>query len=90
MSPLNTAVPTPVVEVVETPALPTRVSEQDLQTLQLANTNKTISRLTAEKAISDHNTADMTHRFVTLQVFVKYGLDQSKDTVDESGNIVRG
>jgi hypothetical protein len=79
--------------VVETPATvmqPEKLSEQDLNTLREAIVNAKLARLTAEKSIAENNAADLSHRYIVLQLFVKYGLALGVDSIDDAGTFVRG
>ena len=43
----------------------------------------------AESALAKNQLAELEHKNLILQLFLKYGLNPSVDMIDENGNIVR-
>ena len=76
-------------QILQSPPEIAKIDEDDKSVLQTAKTNKTIALLNAEKAISQHQTAEINYKYVILQLYMKYGLTQ-EDSIDEQGNIQRG
>lgn len=74
-------------EKMETPV--EKLSETDRLALELAKSRKQTTQASAEKALAQHETAELAYKYVVLQLFVKYGLNE-KDAVNEDGTIVRG
>jgi len=65
------------------------LSEADKHVLEVASLNMKLARSNAEKAIAENNSADVSYRYVVLQLYMKYGLT-STDALDEKGVIHRG
>lgn len=75
--------------VAPVPAPQETLSEADRHVLEVANLNMKVARSNAEKAIAENNSADVSYRYVVLQLYMKYGLTSS-DALDEKGVIHRG
>ena len=43
----------------------------------------------AESALAKNQLAELEHKNLILQLFLKYGLNPSVDVIDENGNIIR-
>jgi hypothetical protein len=65
------------------------IQEADKLALELAKMNKRLAAVNAEKALAQNETADLHYKYVVLQIYMKYGLTPN-DSIDESGNILRG
>jgi hypothetical protein len=66
-----------------------KLSDIDRMAIELAKTNRKLALCQAEKALAQHETAEVSYKYVVLQVYMKYGLSES-DAIDENGNILRG
>ena len=67
--------------------LPTRLSEEDRQSLSQSIMNRKMALLQAEKTLAQHELAEANYKNFVLQVYMKYGL-KTTDTVTENGDIV--
>lgn len=74
----------PVPEAIES------ISEFDKMNLELAKMNRKVALANAEKALSQNDLADVSYKYVMLQLYMKYGLSTDKDIMDENGIIHRG
>jgi hypothetical protein len=89
------AVPTPPAPVVPTPPAPVvpppnpRMSEEDRLNLELAKSRRETAMAQAKEAVAKSETAELAHRYVVLQIYVKYGLN-ANDVINENGEIVKG
>jgi hypothetical protein len=84
--------PSPFVQAsgnAQPPQVPDVLVPEDLRVFEISLSNNKLARLTAEKAIAEANSADANHRYIMLQIFVKYGLT-AQDAISEQGAIVRG
>jgi len=57
--------------------------------VEVAKANKRLALAQAEKALAQNETADVSYKYMILQLYMKYGLT-AQDAIDESGNIIRG
>jgi hypothetical protein len=82
-----------VVTSVHTPvppsALPARLSETDKLTLDLAKERRATALAEAKSAVSKGETADLTYKYVVLQLYLKYHLSE-QDALNENGDILYG
>ena len=58
--------------------------------MELAKSNKKLALVTAEKALAQHESAEVSYKYVVLQLFMKYGLSPSVDLLNEDGSFIRG
>ncbi len=65
------------------------VSDQDKNALQLAKMRLKIAEANAEKALAQTECAEVSYRYLLLQVYFKYKIDPKVDALDEEGNIIR-
>lgn len=72
--------PIPVVE---------QLTEVDKMTLELAKLKRHLALAQAEKALAQNDTADVSYKYIVLQLYMKYGLTEA-DAIDESGKILKG
>lgn len=64
------------------------LQDSDKMALEMAKMNKKLAISNAEKALAQNEVADLHYKYVVLQIYMKYGLNQN-DSIDENGNIVR-
>lgn len=70
------------------PKIVERLSESDKNTLGLAIMNRKLALSNAEKALAQHENAELSYKYLVMQLYMKYGLSTS-DTITENGDIVR-
>lgn len=66
-----------------------KISEADRMALELAKSNKKLAVAQAEKALAQNETAEVSYKYVVLQLYMKYGLS-AEDAITEAGEIIRG
>jgi len=66
-----------------------QLQELDRMALELAKSKRHLALAQAEKALAQNDTADVSYKYVVLQLYMKYGLTEA-DAIDESGKILRG
>jgi len=66
-----------------------KLSDSDRMIVEVAKANKRLALAQAEKALAQNETADVSYKYMILQLYMKYGLT-AQDAIDESGNIIRG
>lgn len=66
-----------------------RLSDVDRMALDLAKSNKKLAVAQAEKALAQNETAEVSYKYVVLQLYMKYGLT-AEDAITEAGDIIRG
>lgn len=73
------------------PEVPTeKIMEEDRLALELAKSNRKVALANAEKALAQNEAAEVSYRYVVLQIFMKYGLNPNADVLKEDGTVVRG
>jgi hypothetical protein len=68
---------------------PTMLLDIDKMALELAKARRQIALAQSEKAMAQQESAELAYRYVVLQLYMKYGLNES-DAIDESGKIIIG
>jgi len=66
-----------------------QLQDVDRMALELAKSKRMVALAQAEKALAQNETADVSYKYVVLQLYMKYGLTEV-DAIDESGKILRG
>jgi len=66
-----------------------RISELDRLSLELAKSNRRLALANAEKALAQNETADVSYKYLVLQLYMKYGLTEV-DAINEAGEILKG
>jgi len=66
-----------------------QLHEIDRMALELAKSKRHLALAQAEKALAQNDTADISYKYVVLQLYMKYGLTEA-DAIDENGKILRG
>lgn len=92
--PAQTAIEQSVNNVVQMPPVSAqqtnlKLNDLDKMSLEVAKANNKAARAQAEKAIAQSETADMTYKYIVLQIYMKYGLSGS-DAISEDGSIIIG
>ena len=83
-----------VTEVTSTPetvtsVLPERLTDVDKMALELAKSRRETALATAKTALAQNENAELSYKYVVLQLYMKYGLTD-KDAISEAGEILRG
>jgi hypothetical protein len=81
--PLGSVVPMPV------PGGPSRLSDMDRMALELARQQRLTALADARTAIAQNEKAELSYKYVVLQLYMKYGLTDA-DAISEQGDIVKG
>ncbi len=71
------------------PAAPAKLTDEDRLTLQLAKSRNETALYIAKEALAKSETAEVTYKYVVLQLYMKYGLSP-QDGLSENGDIIRG
>jgi len=79
----------PVAEPTAVPAPSERISEVDRMALELAKSKREVALAEAKTALANNEKADLAYRYVVLQIYLKYGMNE-RDALSEAGEIVRG
>lgn len=66
-----------------------KISEQDKHVLEMAVMQRKLSLANAEKALAENNAAELAHKHIVLQLYMKYGMNVETDSIDEQGVIKR-
>jgi len=75
---------------VNMPSAPERLADVDKMALDLARANRKTALAEAQKALAQNETAELSYKYVVLQLYMKYGLTAS-DAINESdGTLLRG
>jgi len=81
--PLGSVVPMPV------PTPQARLSDIDRMALELARQQRLTALADARAAIAQNEKAELSYKYVVLQLYMKYGLTDA-DAISEGGDIVKG
>jgi hypothetical protein len=81
--PLGSVVPMPL------PTAPARLSDIDRMALELARQQRLTALADARAAIAQNEKAELSYKYVVLQLYMKYGLTDA-DAISEQGDIVKG
>lgn len=80
----------PVALPAPTPPVPiTKLTEEDKLALEVAKARRETALAQAKEALAKNETAELAYKYVTLQLFMKYGLTAS-DAIGENGDLLRG
>ena len=66
-----------------------RLGETERLTLEVARMNRKVALANAEKALAQNDSAELSYRYIMLQMYMKYGLSVETDTIDEQGYVHR-
>ena len=89
MSEENKDTAAPVAEPTAAPAVSEKIAEVDRMALELAKSKRETALAEAKTALANNEKADLAYRYVVLQIYLKYGMND-KDALSEAGDIVRG
>lgn len=78
-----------MLEDTNVPEVPAKLEEADRLALELAKQKRLTALANAEKSLAQNEKAELEYKYVVLQLYMKYHLDQS-DALSEDGNIIRG
>ena len=81
-TPLGSVVPMPV------PGAPAKLSDIDRMALELARQQRLTALADAKAAIAQNEKAELSYKYVVLQLYMKYGLTDA-DAISETGDIVK-
>lgn len=70
--------------------VPEMLSQADFSALEIAKLNRKVALKEAEKALAQNESADMSFKYVILQLYMKYKLDVTGDAISDDGKIMRG
>jgi hypothetical protein len=62
----------------------------DIAALEIAKLNRKVALKEAEKALAQNEAAEVSFKYVVLQLYMKYKLDAATDAINEDGRILRG
>lgn len=77
------------VTVASLPVIPEKLSEVDKMALELAKSRRETALATAKTALAQNDNAELSYKYVVLQLYMKYSLTD-KDAISEAGDIIRG
>jgi len=87
---VNSEAVAPVVPVTApVQAGPTRLSDVDKLSLDLARAKRQTALEAAKTALAQNQNAELEYKYLILQIYMKYGLTDA-DAISEAGDIVRG
>lgn len=66
------------------------LAAQDISALDIARLNRKVALKEAEKALAQNEAAELSFKYIILQLYMKYKLDVIKDGITEDGKIMRG
>lgn len=66
-----------------------KMADVDRMALELAKSRRETALAEAKTALAQNEKADLSYKYVVLQLYMKYGLTEA-DAITESGDIVRG
>ena len=78
-----------VAEPTAVPVPAERIVEVDRMALELAKSKRETALAEAKTALANNEKADLAYRYVVLQIYLKYGMNE-RDALNENGEIVRG
>jgi len=84
VAPTPAAPPAPVLS-----AGPARLADVDRLSLDLARTKRQTALAEAKTALANNENAELTYKYLVLQLYMKYGLTH-EDAISESGDIILG
>ena len=71
------------------PAIQNKLSDTDKMFLDLAKAKRETALAEAKTALAQHEKAELTYKYIVLQIYMKYGLTE-KDALNENGDILIG
>jgi hypothetical protein len=85
-APEPAAEPAPV--QVQMPAPTQRLQEVDRMALELAKSKRQTALAEAKTALANNENAELSYKYVVLQLYMKYGLTD-RDAISEAGEIIK-
>ena len=82
-TPLGSVVPVPV------PAATPKLLDIDKAALDLARERRKTALAEAKTALAQNDNAELSYKYVILQIYMKYGLTDA-DAISEAGDIIKG
>lgn len=76
-------------EKIELVAPKETLNDMDKMILDLAKSKRQTALALAEKALAQNETAEISYKYIILQIYMKYGLTEA-DAINENGEIMRG
>lgn len=70
------------------PAPVLRMQESDRMSLELAKANRKLALSEAQTALAKNENAELAYKYVVLQIYLKYGLNEN-DAINENGEIIK-
>lgn len=78
------------IDEIKTSEEPTmKLRDIDRMVIELAKANKKTALAQAEKSLAQNELAELSYKYVVLQLYMKYGLTEA-DVITESGEIIKG
>lgn len=77
-----------VVDVSAVPMPNLKMQESDRLSLELAKLNRKLALAEAQTALAKNENAELSYKYVVLQIYMKYGLTE-KDAINENGEIIK-
>jgi hypothetical protein len=74
---------------VQQEAVTEKLQDADRLTLELAKAKRQTALAEAKTALANNENAELSYKYVVLQLYMKYGLT-SKDAISENGDVIRG
>jgi hypothetical protein len=71
------------------PVVHPKMAEEDKLVLELAKARRDTALAQAKESLAKNETAELSYKYVILQLYMKYGLNQN-DAIGEDGSIIRG
>lgn len=78
-----------VVDLKEVSSVKETLSDVDRMALELSKSKRQTALAEAKTALAQNEIAELSYKYVVLQLYMKYGLNSS-DAINENGDIVRG
>jgi hypothetical protein len=78
-----------VTEISAVPAISEKLADVDRMALELAKSKRQVALAEAKTALANNDNAELSYKYVVLQLYMKYGLSEA-DAISESGEIIRG
>lgn len=70
-------------------ARPNKLAETDRLQLDLAKARRQTALAEAKTALANNENAELSYKYIVLQLYMKYGLSQT-DALSEAGDIIYG
>jgi hypothetical protein len=67
----------------------TFLSEEDKHKLIVSAMSRKLAQANVEKALAQNESADLSHKYLLLQIQLKYKISPGEDKITEDGEIIR-